>query len=247
MERYGLIGYPLGHSFSARYFNERFEREKREAEYVNYEIPSIEDFREVMKDESIRGLNVTIPYKEKIIPYLDGLDEAAAEIGAVNVIRILRHDDGRKELKGYNSDVIGFMNSIAPLLKPHHTHALILGTGGASKAVHHGLLQLGISVLNVSRTPKNSGTISYADVNREILEQYKIIVNTTPLGMFPKTEEAPDLPYSLTDKDFLLYDLVYNPEITTFMRKGAERGAVVKNGLEMLHLQAEAAWNIWNK
>ena len=225
MQKYGLIGYPLGHSFSKNFFNQKFESEHIDAQYINFEIPSIKDFKDVLKfNPELHGLNVTIPYKEQVIPYLDDLDEDARLIGAVNVIKFARGFLGKTKLIGYNSDVIGFRRSIEPLLTDSHRRALILGTGGASKAVFHGLKQLGVESTFVSRTAKE-GCITYADLTREMMDRYTVIVNTTPLGMFPNVDSCPDIPY---------------------MRRGKERGAVVKNGLEMLLLQAFAAWEIWN-
>jgi shikimate dehydrogenase len=248
MDIYGLIGYPLGHSFSRGYFNEKFEAESIDAEYVNFEIPSIKEFREVVeKNENLCGLNVTIPYKEQVIPYLDDLDkETAKRIGAVNVIKIIRN--GKKtKLVGYNSDIIGFTQSIEPFVEEHHQKALILGTGGASKAICCGLQDLGIESKFVSRSKKNAKTITYADLTPEIMKSHHIIVNCTPLGMYPKINECPDIPYDLLTPKHLLYDLLYNPDETLFMKKGKKQGAMVKNGLEMLLLQAFEAWNIWKR
>ena len=246
MQKYGLIGYPLGHSFSKNFFNQKFESEHIDAQYINFEIPSIKDFKDVLKfNPELHGLNVTIPYKEQVIPYLDDLDEDARLIGAVNVIKFARGFLGKTKLIGYNSDVIGFRRSIEPLLTDSHRRALILGTGGASKAVFHGLKQLGVESTFVSRTAKE-GCITYADLTREMMDRYTVIVNTTPLGMFPNVDSCPDIPYEWLTPNHLLYDLLYNPDETLFMRRGKERGAVVKNGLEMLLLQAFAAWDIWN-
>ena len=192
------------------------------------------------------GLNVTIPYKEKVISYLDELDKAAAAIGAVNVIRIERNH-GKTKLIGYNSDVMGFTQSIESLLEPHHKKALILGTGGASKAIHYGLQQLGLETLFVSRSRSNDNTITYDDLTPEIMKEYKVIVNCTPVGMYPKADEAPRIPYECLTPEHLLYDLLYNPNTTLFMKKGSDQGAIVKNGLEMLLLQAFGAWDIWNR
>jgi shikimate dehydrogenase len=214
---------------------------------VNFELPELSLFpKTIAEHPNLCGLNVTIPYKERIIPYLDRLDPLAEAIGAVNVIRLVRKEDGKMELTGYNSDIIGFMRSIRPLLKPHHRKALILGTGGASKAVIHGLRQLGLETLSVSRTPSEE-TIGYSELTEEIMQEYTVIVNTTPLGMFPHTGDCPKLPYELLTAKHLLYDLVYNPETTLFLRKGMAQGAATQNGLEMLRLQAEAAWEIWNE
>lgn len=248
MDKYGLIGYPLKHSFSIGYFNEKFQAENIDAEYVNFEIPRIEDFMEVIEENpNLCGLNVTIPYKEQVIPYLDELDKDTAKIGAVNVIKIIRPGKGRIKLVGYNSDIIGFTKSIEPLLQPQHTKALILGTGGASKAVYHGLANLGIRSTFVSRTKKSDNILTYNELTPEIMQGHTVIVNTTPLGMYPKVDFCPDIPYDQLTPNHLLYDLLYNPSETLFMKKGMERGATVKNGLEMLLLQAFAAWEIWHK
>ena len=247
MKKYGLLGYPLGHSFSKNYFNQKFEAEKIDAEYLNFEIPDIKEIKSVIKENpELNGLNVTIPYKQQVIPYLDDLDNDARLIGAVNVIKFSKGLFGKVKLKGYNSDIIGFKQSIEPLLKDHHRKALILGTGGASKAVFHGLKQLGIAATFVSRQCKEY-CITYEEITEKIMEQYHVIVNTTPLGMYPNVNACPNIPYELLTSDHLLYDLLYNPDETLFMQKGKERGAVVKNGLEMLLLQAFAAWEIWQK
>ena len=247
MQKYGLLGYPLGHSFSKNYFNQKFESEKIDAQYVNFEISDIKYIKNVLKENpNLNGLNVTIPYKEQVIPYLDDLDEDARLIGAVNVIKFTKGFLGKTKLIGYNSDIIGFKRSIEPLLDSSHRKALILGTGGASKAVMHGLKQLGVGTTFVSRTPKEH-CITYQDVTPELLESYTVIVNTTPLGMFPNVDACPDIPYDALTPKHLLYDLLYNPDETLFMKKGKEHGAVVKNGLEMLLLQVFAAWEIWQK
>lgn len=247
MQKYGLLGYPLGHSFSRTYFNQKFEAEKIDAQYLNFEIPNIKEIKNVLRENpELKGLNVTIPYKEQVIPYLDDLDEDAQVIGAVNVIKFTKGLFGKTKLVGYNSDIIGFKQSIDPLLKETHKKALILGTGGASKAVLQGLKQLGVASTLVSRKPKEF-CITYEEITPEIMEQYTVIVNTTPLGMFPNINECPNIPYDQLTPDHLLYDLLYNPDETLFMIKGKEKGAVVKNGLEMLLLQAFAAWEIWQK
>ena len=247
MEKYGLIGYPLKHSFSIGYFNEKFRSESIDAEYINFEIPSINDFMEIIEENpNLCGLNVTIPYKEQVIPFLDALDPDTAKIGAVNVIKIIRQPKGKVKLVGYNSDIIGFTQSIQPLLQPSHKKALILGTGGASKAVFHGLKNLGIESVFVSRTPQ-SGMLTYESLTPEIIEEHTIIVNCTPVGMYPKVDFCPNIPYQFLTPNHLLYDLLYNPNITLFMKKGEEKGATTKNGLEMLLLQAFAAWEIWKK
>lgn len=247
MQKYGLVGYPLKHSFSIGYFNEKFSSEKIEAEYINFEIPDINNFPEIIEaNPNLHGLNVTIPYKEKVIPYLDELDKQTAAIGAVNVIKIIRNKGGKPKLIGYNSDIIGFTQSIQPLLQSHHKKALILGTGGASKAVFHGLKNLGIEAKFVSRTAR-FGMLTYEELNAEIIKEYTVIVNCTPVGMYPKVDACPDIPYEAITSEHLLYDLLYNPNITLFMKKGETKGAVTKNGLEMLLLQAFAAWEIWQK
>ena len=249
MEQYGLIGYPLGHSFSQRFFTKRFEEDGRDAAYLNFEIPEGRMIVDVVREHpDLRGLNCTIPHKQAIIPYLDELDETAREIGAVNVVRITRcpGKNGEFYLTGFNSDIIGFTDSLRPLLKPHHRQALVLGTGGASKAVFQGLKQLGVASTFVSRKAKEY-CITYEEITPKVMEQYTVIVNTTPLGMYPNVNACPDIPYDLLTSDHLLYDLLYNPDETLFMRKGKEKGAVVKNGLEMLLLQAFAAWEIWQK
>lgn len=247
MQKYGLIGYPLGHSFSRNFFNQKFEAESIDAQYINFEIPTIKDLKRVLKENhELHGLNVTIPYKEQVIPYLDDLDDDARQIGAVNVIKFEKGRFGKTKLVGYNSDVIGFRESIEPLLNKAHVYALILGTGGASKAVFHGLKQLGIESAFVSRTKKEN-SFTYEELTPEVMEKYTVIVNTTPLGMFPNVNECPHIPYDLLTPAHLLYDLLYNPDETLFMKKGKEQGATVKNGLEMLLLQAFAAWDIWQK
>jgi len=245
MDKYGLIGYPLGHSFSIGYHNQRFTDEGINAKYVNFEITTIDQLNEVLsQNPDLKGLNVTIPYKEKVMPFLDYISPEARSIGAVNVIRVI-HNGQNIELRGYNSDVIGFTQSIEPMLEKHHTKALILGTGGASKAVAYGLHSLGLETVFVSRYER-PGTIQYTSITPEVVQEYTVIVNCTPLGMFPKINECPLLPYdSLTERN-ILYDLIYNPDETLFMQKGLARGAQVKNGLEMLLLQAFASWEFWN-
>lgn len=239
MKQFGLIGRTLGHSFSQRYFTEKFRREGIDAEYRNYEMPDASGVLSLIESTpNLVGLNVTIPYKKDVIPMLRSLSNEAREIGAVNVIRIA-------DMCGFNTDVVGFRESLRPLLQPHHTRALVLGTGGASLAVRHGLKQLGIEVLGVSRTP-HAGLLTYADIDADILSSYTVIVNCTPLGTYPNVDTCPDIPYHLLTQRHLLFDLVYNPEETLFMRRGREQGAVVKNGYEMLILQAEAAWKIWH-
>lgn len=245
MDKYGLIGHPLGHSFSKSFFNEKFQNERIDAEYINFDIPDIDDLPEVLaSNPELRGLNVTIPYKEKVISFLDSLSPEARAIGAVNVIRVTSKGNGFK-LKGFNSDVIGFTKSIEPLLEKHHKKALILGTGGASKAIDYGLKALGLETVYVSRYER-PGTIQYETITPEVVKEYNVIVNCTPVGMFPHTDECPRLPYEALDEHNILYDLLYNPDETLFMYKGRKQGATVKNGLEMLLLQAYASWEFWN-
>ncbi len=247
MDKYGLIGYPLGHSFSISYFNQKFQDENIDAVYENYEIPSIDELPEVLSSNpELKGINVTIPYKEKVLPFLDSISPEARAIGAVNVIRV-SHKGNKTILKGYNSDVIGFTKSIEPMLeKKWHQKALILGTGGASKAIDYGLRNLGLETVFVSRYER-PGTIQYQNITPEVVKEYNVIVNCTPLGMYPKTEVCPELPYEAMDNHTILYDLIYNPDETLFMKRGAEYGANVKNGLEMLLLQAFSSWEFWHE
>ena len=247
MDKYGLIGYPLGHSFSISYFNQKFQDEDINAVYENYEIPNIDALPEVLgSNPELKGLNVTIPYKEKVLPFLDTLTPEACAIGAVNVIKV-SHRGNKTVLKGYNSDVIGFTKSIEPMLdKKWHQKALILGTGGASKAIDYGLRSLGLETVFVSRYERPN-TIQYKSITPEVVKEYNVIVNCTPLGMYPNTESCPTLPYEAMDSHTILYDLIYNPDETLFMKRGAQYGANVKNGLEMLLLQAFASWEFWNE
>lgn len=246
MDKYGLLGYPLKHSFSKDFFNQKFADENIDAIYVNFEIPTISLFQDIITENAdLKGLNVTIPYKEKVISFLDEISEEARAIGAVNVIKVGRRR-GMPYLTGYNSDVIGFTQSIEPLLESYHKKALILGTGGASKAVKYGLQQLGIETMLISRR-EQANMLTYKQLTPDLLNEYKVIVNCTPVGMYPHTDECPDLPYEAISPDHLLYDLIYNPDETLFLQKGREQGAITKNGLEMLILQAYAGWEIWNK
>jgi len=247
MDKYGLIGYPLGHSFSISYFNQKFKDENIDAVYENFEIPSIDLLAEVLdSNPNLKGLNVTIPFKQKVIPFLDNISPEARAIGAVNVIKVT-HEGKKTRLKGFNSDVIGFTQSIEPMLEPrYHKKALILGTGGASKAIDYGLKSLGLETVFVSRFERPE-TIQYDKITPDVVKEYNVIVNCTPLGMFPHTEECPQLPYEAMDSHTILYDLIYNPDETMFMKRGAEREANVKNGLEMLLLQAFASWEFWHE
>ena len=247
MKKFGLIGYPLGHSFSRNFFNEKFHSELIDAEYVNFEIPTIEDLPKVIAaNPNLAGFNVTIPYKEQVIPFLDAIDKDAEAIGAINVVKV-QHVKGKVVLTGFNSDVMGFVQSIESMLEPQHKKALILGTGGASKAINHGLHQLGLETLFVSRNRHDEHTITYEEITPAIMDEYKVIVNCTPIGMYPKADECPNIPYEYLTPKHLLYDLLYNPDTTLFMKKGSDKGAVVKNGLEMLLLQAFGSWDIWNR
>lgn len=246
MDKYGLIGYPLGHSFSISYFNQKFKDEGIDAVYENFEIVSIDLLPEVLdSNPNLKGLNVTIPYKQKVIPFLDKISPEARAIGAVNVIKVT-HEGKSVKLKGYNSDVIGFTQSIEPMLERYHKKALILGTGGASKAVDYGLKSLGLETVFVSRYER-PGTIQYGNITPEVIKEYDVIVNCTPIGMYPNTEVCPELPYEAMDSHTILYDLIYNPDETLFMKKGAAYGANVKNGLEMLLLQAFSSWDFWHE
>lgn len=245
MRYFGLIGKPLVHSFSQRYFTQKFQEESIDAAYGLYELDKIEDLKLLLQQKSFSGLNVTIPYKQSVLPYLSEFDETARAVGAVNVIKFVRRS-GEVVLKGYNSDVIGFHDSLVPLLRPYHKRALVFGTGGASKAVEYVLRRLGIEVQLVSRQAKDS-VLSYEQITPEVLQSYQLLVNATPLGTFPQVDTCVDIPYQNITNKHLLYDLVYNPQETLFLRYGKERGAQVMNGYAMLRGQAEAAWEIWNK
>ena len=239
MRHFGIIGFPLLHSFSAKFFNEKFATQHIDAEYSLYPIEKDEWMKgERVKDllNSLDGFNVTLPYKQAIIPFLDHLDETAEVIGAVNVVH--------KHI-GYNTDCIGFMDSIRPLLRDYDRQALVLGTGGASKAVCYGLNKLGIIPTLVSRTPKD-GQLGYNELTQEIMATHTVIVNCTPLGMLPDVDSCPAIPYAAISARHLLFDCVYNPEETLFLSKGKAQGAKIHNGIEMLYGQARAAWQIWN-
>ena len=247
MKRYGLIGYPLSHSFSSDYFSEKFFREGlNDITYDLFPLNSIENILQLVNDiKELKGLNVTIPYKQKVIPFLTSIDDIAKNIGAVNTILIERKTDIL--LHGYNTDVFGFEESLKPLLKNHHSKALILGTGGAASSVAFVLKKSGIEYIFVSRRKSClPSIITYSDLNKEIISTHNIIINATPLGMFPEVENAPDIPYNFLTKEHILYDLIYNPSETFFIKKGKEKGASVTNGLQMLYLQAEKSWEIWN-
>lgn len=236
MRHYGIIGFPLLHSFSAKYFNEKFATEKIDAEYSLYPLKELTEERIKELLDTLDGMNVTMPYKQVVIPYLDRLDETARAVGAVNVVH---------NKVGYNTDCIGFMNSIRPLLRKSDRKALVLGTGGASKAVCYGLSKLGVSPTLVSRTPKE-GMLGYNQLAEEMMHDYTVIINCTPLGMAPEENTCPDIPYQWITARHLLFDCVYNPEETVFLHKGKAQGATIRNGMEMLTGQAKAAWKIWN-
>lgn len=249
LRQFGLIGYPLTHSFSKKYFTEKFEKENiHDCSYELFELPHIEDFPTLLQSKPhLQGLNVTIPYKEQVLPYLDGIDDNAARIGAVNVIKI----NPQGKLYGYNSDCLGFQNSLSQWLEAERCPlqglaALVLGTGGAAKAVKVALENLGIAYTDVSRQAV-AHRLSYEQVNAEVLANHRLLVNTTPLGMAPHSSQAVALPWQYVGAGHYFYDLVYNPALTASMQAAAAQGAKVKNGLEMLHLQAEEAWAIWNK
>jgi shikimate dehydrogenase len=247
MKIYGLIGYPLSHSFSATYFNDKFHIEKIEGcLYLNFPIETIEELTQLLSEyNDLKGLNVTIPYKEQVIKYIDKIDDTARSIGAVNTIKIKRIKDSIK-LSGYNTDAYGFEQSILPHLKDTHKKALILGTGGASKAIAYVFDRLQIEYIFVSRNPRMDNHISYPSLNNRLMDECRIIVNTSPVGTYPDVDRCPYIPYEYITGNHLVYDLIYNPEISKLLKKASERGAKVLNGLLMLHLQAEKAWEIWN-
>ena len=242
--RFGLIGRNISYSFSRKYFSDKFSELKLDNySYDNFDLQTIDEFPSVIGEsiQSIQGLNVTIPYKLEVFKYLDEIDEDAKIIGAVNTIKIL--ENGR--LKGFNTDVFGFEQSLKPLLKKHVKSALILGTGGASKAVAFVLNKLNITYKFVSRTPKNIQTISYDELTKDVILNHHLIINCTPIGTIPDTDSSPNIPYQFIANKHFLYDLIYNPSETLFLSKGKEKGAIIKNGLQMLELQADKAWEIW--
>ena len=241
MHKFGLVGKNISYSFSKTYFSKKFsDLHLEDHQYCNFDIASIDDFPTIIAEE-LKGLNVTIPYKEQLFNFLDELDQTAKKIGAVNTIKI-----SKGKLKGFNTDVYGFEESLKPFLQKHHTNALVLGTGGASKAVNFVLKKLKIKSTIVSRNPvKNQ--ISYQDITKKIIDKHCIIINCTPLGTFPNVEKYPAIPYQYITDNHLLYDLIYNPDKTSFLSKGEKRGATISNGLKMLELQAEKSWEIWNQ
>lgn len=244
MHKLGLIGKNISYSFSKAYFKNKFDKEQiTNVSYENFDIENIALFPSIMQNtENIKGFSVTIPYKEAIIPFLDTLDETAKKIGAVNTIKVSKTN----QLIGYNTDCHGFKNSLKPHLKPHHKKALILGTGGASKAVAFSLKELNINYDFVSRTSKNGVGFTYDSLTDEIIKQHQIIINCTPIGTFPNVEACPNIPFGAINSKHILFDLIYNPEETTFLKFGKDHGATILNGLKMLELQAEKAWSIWD-
>lgn len=247
MRFFGLIGKSLEHSFSPVFFKEKFEIEGiNDCFYNLYPLKNIDEFNQLISDfTELSGVNVTIPYKQEIIPFLDEIEDNAKEIGAVNTIKF-EWIKSKLKLTGYNTDYLGFIDSLKPLLKKHHKTALVLGTGGSSVAVTYALKKLGIKYINVSRNPVNTKILSYDSLHEDLINDYKLIINTTPLGMHPDISQSPDIPYNGISKDHLLYDLIYNPKQTEFLRKGKNKGACIKNGAEMLFNQAEFSWKIWN-
>ncbi|NBU80848.1 MAG: shikimate dehydrogenase [Flavobacteriaceae bacterium] len=244
LRQFGLLGKNISYSFSKKYFSDKFDLDNlTDCSYENFDIQTIEEFPTIIANNSdLKGLNVTIPYKESVIPYLNKLSKNASQIGAVNVIRVTK----KGCLKGYNSDYYGFMRSLGPLLKPHHKKALILGTGGAAKAVSFALDKLGILYTYVTREEK-VGMINYNLINATTFDNYHIIINCTPVGTSPNINEFPPIPYNFFTEKHIAFDLIYNPEETEFLKKAKKKGAITKNGMEMLALQAEKAWKIWNK
>ena len=241
--KFGLIGKNIEYSFSRAYFKNKFEVEGLEHSYENFDLQTIDEFPEISKNtKQLKGLNVTIPYKEAIIPYLDKLNKKAEKIGAVNTIKITE----KGKLIGYNTDYYGFQNTLKPFLKPLHKKALILGTGGASKAIAYSLRKLNIDFSYVSRHKSEKAEFTYKDLNESIVSNHQIIINCTPLGTYPNTNQCPDIPYDGISKEHLLFDLIYNPAETKFLSIGKSKGASICNGLKMLELQAEKAWEIWN-
>lgn len=242
LKTFGLLGRNIDYSFSRSYFAEKFKKENISAQYLNFDLETIENFPEILKNTpNLVGLNVTIPYKQEVIPFLDILDIDAEKIGAVNTIKVEKEN----KLTGFNTDFIGFAESLKLFLKPNHQKALILGTGGASKAVAFAFTKLGIKYSFVSRQP-GPQNLKYSDIDKELLKEYSILVNCTPLGTFPDTGNHPKIPFEYLNASHLVYDLIYNPTMTKFMEKARQNGATVTNGLKMLELQAEAAWKIWN-
>ena len=248
MKLYGIIGYPLAQSASPAFFNKKFQDEGIDARYIPFEIESCDKLPRIIKENpELCGFNVTIPHKLNVMQYLDGISDGAKAINAVNVVKVTHDANGKAQLWGHNSDVIGFSRSIEPLLEPHDKRALVLGTGGASKSIVYALEQLGIEVQQVSRKAGEKA-IAYEDITPEIMQSHTVVVNCTPLGMVGHgIDQCPDIPYSLLDSSHILYDIVYNPENTLFLQKGATQGTRTKSGYEMWYLQALASWEIWNR
>ncbi|XMO86834.1 shikimate dehydrogenase [Algibacter sp. AS12] len=243
MNKLGLLGKDISYSFSRTYFKKKFENENiKDTSYENFDIKNIDLFPSIIKEtEGLKGMNVTIPYKEQVMPFLDKINKKAKAIGAVNTIRITK----KGKLIGYNTDCYGFKNTIKPFIKSHHKKALILGTGGASKAVAFSLNEMGISYYYVSRSLKNGVTFTYDTLTEQDIEEHQIIVNCTPLGTFPNIQDCPNIPYKAITKNHILFDLIYNPEETRFLNLGKQNNATIINGLNMLRLQAEKSWSIW--
>lgn len=243
MKLYGLLGYPLSHSFSKDYFTRKFQNaEYKDCAYQNFELQSLFDIKNYLNSfEGLKGFNITIPYKEQILNYLDRSDKLVESINACNCISVIEN-----EWIGYNTDVIGFELSFKGFLKPNHTKALILGTGGASKAVAYVCRKLGLEFLFISKSKKGEGYLSYEALNEDILQEYQVIINTTPVGSYPANSACPDIPYQFITSQHYLFDLIYNPEKTEFLMKGQVQGAQIRNGYEMLVIQAEESWKIWN-
>ena len=248
MKTFGLIGHRLGYSFSKNFFTEKFAKENlQEHEYVNFELDSIDEFPGIFNSgKTICGLNCTIPYKQQIMPFLDEIDAEAAQVGAVNTVKITTKD-GKRHLKGFNTDIYGFENSLRPMFEEKHKKALILGTGGASKAIKHILNKLKIEFVSASIEDQLfEKEIRYNHIDEQLLKEHLIIIQATPLGTFPNVDACADIPYQYISANHVCFDLVYNPEETLFLKKAKAQGAKTKNGLEMLHLQAIRAWEIWN-
>ena len=239
---YGLVGKSISYSFSEKYFTEKFKKNKiQNCTYKNFDLNNIKDLVSILKENDLKGLNITIPYKEQVLSYLDEIEDNAKLIGAINTIKINKD----KTLTGYNTDFIGFINTLRPHINSNCKKALILGTGGASKAIEYGLKKLNIESKKISRN-KKKGDLTYLEIDSNLIKEYQIIINTTPLGTYPDIENYPDIPYKYLTKKHICYDLIYNPDETTFLRKSKKKGAITINGLRMLEIQAEESWKIWN-
>lgn len=241
MKNYGLIGHPLSHTFSPKYFNDKFEKEGIDASYKAFELEDISDIRDFIQDNNLNGLNITIPFKKQIMRFMDELDPLVSRAKAVNTIKVV---DGK--LIGYNTDLLGFRKSLRDQIGYKRAAAIVLGTGGGASAIKGALEVMGIPYLVVSRNTR-VGDLTYKGLTRRVFEQYNLIINTTPVGMYPNVDDAPDIPYDLLTESHFVYDLIYNPEKTKFLRQAENKGCSVQNGLEMLHQQAEESWKIWNK